>query len=161
MIEQLYERHSRAVYRRARQLLGEEEIARDVTHEVFVRIIRARRPMPPLSVAWLYRVTTNLCLSHLRDSKRRSALLAANLVFPDSQPPTGETRVTLAAILRHLPENLHDVAVYHFVDELTYDEIAALTGMSRRTVGNRLAAFRENVERVFADGAGTDRAAAG
>ena len=54
-------------------------------------------------------------------------------------------------ILARVPEELQDVAVYFFVDELTYDEIARLMGVSKRTVSNRLSSFRELVGRLFPD----------
>jgi RNA polymerase sigma-70 factor, ECF subfamily len=149
MVDELYARHSRTVYRRARQLLGDAEAAKDVTHDVFVRVIRSGNSVPPnpTATAWLHRVTTNLCLNRLRDNNRRTTLLAQSLAPCDVQP-VAESAVTLAAILGQVPEQAQDIAVYFFLDELTYDEIAALTGISRRTVGNRLAAFRATVNRI-------------
>ena len=76
-VEALYLRHSRAVYRRARQLLGDAHAAEDVVQEVFVRVIRGGGggvPAEPSATAWLYRVTTNLCLNRIRDRRRRNHL---------------------------------------------------------------------------------------
>jgi RNA polymerase sigma factor (sigma-70 family) len=55
----------------------------------------------------------------------------------------------LFEILSRVPEELQDIAVYFFLDELTYDEIGRLIGVSRRTVSNRLAAFRGTVDSLF------------
>jgi RNA polymerase sigma-70 factor (ECF subfamily) len=148
---QVYDRYSPGVYRRALQLLGDPEAARDATQEVFMRVIRGGGEVlpQPTPTAWLYRVTTNLCLNGLRDQRRRGVLLAAN-AEPDPQVNArGESRAIVAQILTRVPEELQDVAVYFFVDELTYDEIAPLLGISRRTVGNRLAAFRDIVAQLF------------
>jgi RNA polymerase sigma factor (sigma-70 family) len=152
-VEDLYARHSRVVYRRARELLGDDDAARDAVQEVFVRVIRAegRVPSEPSPTAWLYRVTTNLCLNRLRDKRRQGALLAQNYLPADEVRPTGETRATVMRILEQMPAEVQDIAVYFFVDELSYDEIARLTGLSRRTVGNRLAEFRELASRLFPD----------
>lgn len=147
-LEQLYLRHSRSVYRRARELLGDDEAARDATQEVFMRVIRAgqksRGALTP--TAWLYCVTTNFCLNQLRDRKRQGALLTRHYVPGDQVAPTGETRATVIQILNRVPEELQEIAIYFFLDELTYDEIGRLLGVSRRTVSNRLAAFREQVD---------------
>jgi RNA polymerase sigma-70 factor (ECF subfamily) len=150
-LEQLYERYSRGVYRRAVRILGDEESARDATQEVFMRVISAGRSIPaePTPVAWLYRVTTNLCLNRLRDRSRQKALLASKYAANDAVPPAGETRTVLGDVLDRVPEELQDVAIYFFVDELTYDEIAPLLGVSKRTVSNRLAAFRALVAGLF------------
>ena len=61
----------------------------------------------------------------------------------------GETRTVVGDLLSRVPEELQDVAIYHFVDELTYDEIAPLLGISKRTVSSRLAAFRTLVAKLF------------
>jgi RNA polymerase sigma-70 factor (ECF subfamily) len=150
---ELYARHSRSVYRRARQLLGDDDLARDATQEVFMRVMRAggRIPTEPTPTAWLHRVTTNLCLNRLRDRKRRTALLASQGAPAEAAPPSGEARAVVAQILERIPEELQEVAVYFFLDELTYDEIARVLGISRRTVSNRLLAFRTLIERLFPD----------
>jgi RNA polymerase sigma factor (sigma-70 family) len=152
-VEDLYKRYSRVVYRRARELLGDDDAARDAVQEVFVRVIKAggKVPAEPSPTAWLYRVTTNLCLNRLRDRNRHGALLAQKYVKRDEVNPTGETRAMVATILGRMPEEVQDIAIYFFVDELTYDEIARLVGVSRRTVGNRLLEFRELIAQLFPD----------
>jgi RNA polymerase sigma-70 factor (ECF subfamily) len=152
-LEQVYARYSRSVYRRALRVLGDVEAARDATQEVFVRVLRAGGEVPeePTPTAWLYRVTTNLCLNRLRDRRRQEALLAENYVGPYIVPAAAEARATIRQILTRIPEDLHEVAVYFFVDELTYDEIAPLLQVSRRTVSNRLAAFRTLVAELSSE----------
>ncbi len=152
-LDQIYTRYSKSVYRRARQLLGDVEAARDAMQEVFVRVLRSGGVVPaePTPTAWLYRVTTNLCLNRLRDRSRQEALLATKLAVDPVVTGPGEARSAVSQILKRVPEDLHDIAVYFFVDELTYDEIAALLGVSRRTVSNRLSTFREIVAGLSAD----------
>jgi RNA polymerase sigma-70 factor (ECF subfamily) len=152
-VEELYTRHSRSVYRRARDLLGVEDAARDIVQEVFMRVMKAggRVPAEPSSAAWLYRVTTNLCLNRLRDGNRRGVLLSEKYVQQDQTQPTNDIRTMVLTIMGQMPEEVQDVAVYFFVDELSYDEIARLLGVSRRTIGNRLAEFREIANRLFPD----------
>lgn len=151
--ETCYDRHGRSVYRRALQLLGDVESARDITQEVFIRVLRSGGQVPPepTPTAWLYRVTTNLCLNRLRDQRRQRARLAENFSAEATVSAKGDARVSVGEILSRIPEELQDVAVYFFLDELTYDEIAPLMGLSRRTVSNRLASFREVVARLFPD----------
>ena len=145
-IEELYRRHGAMVLRRARRILGEEEAARDAMQEVFVKVMRERDSFrgEASPVTWLYRVTTNLCLNRIRDAARRRALLAENAPPPaqaavDAGP---EEKSAVATMLRSLPEELREIAVYYYVDEMNQDEIAEVLGVSRRTVGNRLDEFR-------------------
>jgi RNA polymerase sigma-70 factor (ECF subfamily) len=150
-LDLIYVRYSRSVYRRALRLLGDQEAARDVTQEVFLRVMRSGGSVPaePTPTGWLYRVTTNICLNRLRDRNRQEALLATKYAVNDVVSPLGEARTIVSQVLQRVPEELQEVAIYFFVDELSYDEIAPLLGVSRRTVSNRLAAFRALVAGLF------------
>ncbi len=150
-LDRIYQRYSKSVYRRALQLLADQAAAEDSTQEVFVKVMRAGGSVPaePTPTAWLYRVTTNLCLNRLRDHTRQQALLASKYAVEDAVAPAAEARTTVSQILDRVPEELQEAAIYFFVDGLTYDEIAPLLGVSRRTVSNRLSAFRELMVSLF------------
>ena len=157
-IEALYRKYGPAVLRRARAILRDEQAGRDVMQEVFIQAIREsgafRGEASPMT--WIYRITTNLCLNRIRDEGRRAQLLAEHL--PDEEearPATAEQKVTLAAILRQVPDELREIAVYYYVDQMSHDEIAALVKVSRRTVGNRLDEFRR-VARAAAEPRGME-----
>jgi RNA polymerase sigma-70 factor (ECF subfamily) len=145
---QLYRRFASMVFRRARRLLADEQAAQDVTQEVFMRMLDAY-PDPggvAPSVGWLYQVTTNHCLNLLRDSKRRQALLAEHL--PAGEPGR-EAETSVALLLRGVPEHLHEVAVYYYVDEMSQEEIAAVLAVSQRTISARLSEFKVVAQRVW------------
>jgi RNA polymerase sigma-70 factor (ECF subfamily) len=153
-IEDLYRRYGALVRRRARSLLGDEHEAQDAMQEVFVRVIAAMAEFRGQSQpsTWLYRITTNLCLNRIRDGRRRRERLA-QAADVGSGPPAGaapaESRATLRGVLERLPEDLAMVGVYYFVDEMDQAEIAALLGVSRRTIGYRLDRFREQAQAVL------------
>lgn len=143
-LEELFARYGQLVLRRARALLGEEQAARDATQEIFLKAHQAlagfRGESSP--VTWLYRATTNHCLNLLRDTQRRSAALVELGTFEEAEHHAGlDERLTLSAILRKVPEPLRDIAAYYYLDQMSHEEIAALLGLSRRTVGNRLVEF--------------------
>ncbi|MHB8418537.1 MAG: RNA polymerase sigma factor [Myxococcales bacterium] len=144
-IEGLYRKHGAMVLRRARAILGDEQRAKDVLQEVFVRAIQAgdsfRGQASP--VTWLYQVTTNLCLNRIRDELRRAELDGRQEAQSGAAPASAEDRATVAELLRRVPEELRAIGVCYYVDGMDQEEIATLLGVSRRTVGNRLEAFRE------------------
>ena len=154
-IEELYRRHGAMVLRRARRILGEEEAARDAMQEVFMKVMRDRESFrgEASPVTWLYKVTTNLCLNKIRDASRRRALLAENppVLQEAASGVAPEDRVAVAALIASLPDELREIAVYYFVDEMNQDEIAEIVGVSRRTVGNRLDEFRVAARAALGD----------
>lgn len=151
-IDQLYRRYGPVVLRRARAILGDEEQARDLVQEVFVQVLEKkggfRGEASPMT--WIYRITTNLSLNRLRDGRRRTQLLHERPAPPDAVEPQVDARLTLAAILRQVPEELGAIAIYHHVDRMSHAEIAEILGVSRRTVGNRLEEFRRRARSAAA-----------
>jgi RNA polymerase sigma-70 factor (ECF subfamily) len=144
-MDELYVRHWRQVYLRARRLLNDAEAAKDATQEVFLRAACAKTEqfIGSDSLGWLYRTTTNLCLNGLRDARRQGELLSLWVPEAAACSADADARMAVSRILEALPQDLRDVAIYYYVDELSHEEIAERLNVSRRTVGNRLAAFHE------------------
>ena len=144
-IDELYRRYGPLVLRRIRGFYRDPAEAEDVLQEVFVRVMEnmdsfrgASRPS-----TWLYSVTTRHCLNRLRNSKRRRELLDEHgadfgwsAVSAEAAQPS---QLLLKQVWRELDAELLEFAVYYEVDGMSHSQIAELTGVSRRTVGNRLA----------------------
>ena len=154
-VADLYQRYGPLVFRRARTLMGSEQAAWDVVQEVFVRTLRGqahfRHHASPTT--WLYRITTNYCFNLLRDGARQRGKMrdreAATAVSPATPGADGELRLMLAEVLDRIPAELCEIAVYYHVDRMNQDEIAAVIGTSRKTVGNRLKEFHERAQRIL------------
>lgn len=146
-LESLYDNFGPMVLRRARAMLCDEPAAWDAAHEVFLKVLAAlpqfRQESSP--VTWLYRATTNHCLNLLRERARRGEGELGELGEDagDAHHPRHEERLTLLAVLSRVAPELREIAVYYYLDQMSQEEIASLTGLSRRTVGNRLVAFHE------------------
>lgn len=151
-----YERYGRALIRKAERMLRSKEDARDIVHATFADMLE--RPEPSAAhedLAYLYRAVTNRCLGFLRDERNRARLLAAH---DDALVPV-RTRLAEAALsmdlLVKLVAALDDgeaaVLAYRYLDDMTQDEIAALLGLSRKTIGKRLDAIREAAARLAAE----------
>lgn len=151
-IDGLYRSYGPGVLRRARSLLGSEQAAWDALQEVFVRVLHNldvfRGESSPMT--WLYRITTNYCLNLLRDSARHKTRIRQHgLVLSAVDPDDPELRLTLLQVLHRMPDELCEAAVYHYLDRMTHEEIAEVMGVSRRTVGNHLKAFRDKAQQVL------------
>lgn len=151
-LEFLFRNNSMTVLRRANQLLGDPEAARDVLQEVFLRALNAQ---PEVSTdgtlgGWLHRITTNLCLDRLRDGRRRRRILSRSAPHPVARCEPGcDAQLTARALLRLVPEATRAIVIHHFVDQMSQDEISLLTGIPRRTIGYRLEQFRTRARAVM------------
>ncbi len=146
-IKALFSRYGPLVLRRARRILRNEAEAEDAMQDVFIKVLASietfRGESQPST--WLYRITTNLCLNRLRDHRRHRERLANDALARSDGPGTlgpPENRMTISALLAELPQELSETAVYYYVDEMDQEEIAAISGIARRTVGYRLERFR-------------------
>ena len=143
-VDKLYREHGHVVLRRARALLGAEAEARDVLQDIFVSLLQQPGQLAGVTriTAWLYRVTTHHCLNQLRNRRGRSRILGA-LAPPSLAAARSEQLAEVRSLLARLPEPLAEVAVFHHVDGMTYDEIAEVLECSRRHVGYLLQQLRE------------------
>lgn len=156
-IDDLYRRYGGLVLCRVRRFYPDEE-ARDVMQEVFARAIEKRDTFRGESSpgTWLYQLTTRYCLNRLRDAKRRKELLDQQEPdawwSPSASAARQERDVLVKQLWRVLDEDLALIGVYYYVDGMSHAEIAEIVGVSRRTVGNRVAEIERRV-RALAGGA--------
>jgi len=141
------------VLRRCRQLLKEENEALDATQDVFVQILKRRERLEmthPSSL--LYRIATNQCLNRIRDRQRRATMpgdgfLERVAVLDDTEPRL-EARSVLERLFGRHQESTRTMAVLHFQDGMTLEEVAGEVGMSVSGVRKRLRGLRASLGEV-------------
>jgi RNA polymerase sigma-70 factor, ECF subfamily len=140
------------VHRRARVLLGNDEEARDAMQEVFVRVIadfdtfRGEAPM----LHWIYRITTNVCLDRRRKNQTHPTIEDPEAVLRlIGETPDANDRRAILQVLGRVDQTTQALAVHHYVDGMKMEEVAELVGLSRKTVGKKLAAFRDKARRLL------------
>jgi RNA polymerase sigma factor (sigma-70 family) len=138
------------VLRRCRQLLRNDEEALDACQDVFVRLIEQRRRLDatyPSSL--LYRIATNVCLNRIRDRGRRPETrddeLLHSIACADVPGGESEARMVLDWLFNRHPDSSRTIAVLHYVDGLTLEQVASEIGMSVSGVRWRLRKLRETV----------------
>ena len=148
-VERLYREHGDLVLRRARRIMGNDEEAHEILQELFMSFVNQPHKLEGKTslVGWLYAATTHLCLNTLRNRRTRARLVALAPAPSPSQNALAESAVTAQQLLARLPEELAQVAVYYYFDEMTHEEIAELVGCSRRHVGNLLQEVQARLQR--------------
>jgi RNA polymerase sigma-70 factor (ECF subfamily) len=149
-----YQRYGRALIRKAGRMLGNLDDARDVVQSLFADIWQ--RNDLPLDLPYLYRAVTNRCLTFLRDESNRARLLEKHdaALWPAARSRCDDHVIghdLLSKLVRELGEEDGQILAYHFLDDMTQDEIANLLGLSRKTIGKRLDRIRSAVIRVARD----------
>jgi RNA polymerase sigma factor (sigma-70 family) len=149
-LERLYQSHGPAVLRRARYLLGNDADAREVLHDVFAALLENPGQFSGQSslMTFLYSMTTHSALARLRRDRTRSRLLASSHPGVQSVTQPVHARVELRQLLLALPDDLATVAVHHYLDEMTHDEIAEALGCSRQWVTKLVARLKQHAERL-------------
>ena len=141
-MDAIYRRYGALVFRRARKILADEQLAKDVCQDVFVQLLRTAGAWEtPSRIGWLYRTTTNFCFNLLRGSRRWRDFLR---LLPPPPPVTPSLPTQL--LLRGLPERLQEIAIYYGLDQMRQEEIALVLGLSQKTVSNRIREIRSWLE---------------
>jgi RNA polymerase sigma-70 factor (ECF subfamily) len=152
-IEQLCRRYGAMVLRRCRRLLGAEEDARDACQDVFVRLVEhGPRLNGQYPSSLLYRMATNVCLNRLRDGVKRQAAPDEDILMriACARDPGGvsDARLMLDRLFGRHPESTRTMAVLHYLDGLTLEQVANETGLSVSGVRKRLRKLRETVKEI-------------
>jgi RNA polymerase sigma-70 factor (ECF subfamily) len=159
--EELVAVTSAATYTLAFRLLGDEEDARDVVQETYLRAYRGigRFRGDAQFETWLYRITANCAATSLgRRRRHRHAELSDDEPLadpdarhdPETQADTRVLRERLVDALADLPPRLRQVVVLRDVYDLPHQAIAAELGISETAAKVRLHRARRRLrERLF------------
>lgn len=147
-VEALYRKYGPMVLRRCRALLVDEDQALDAMQETFVKLIRYRdRLTAAAPSSMLYCIATNVCLNMMRAARRRPASAGDEALEQIASSDDVEAR----ALDRHLLDDIfgrerastRTMAVLHYVDGMTLEEVARHVGLSVSGVRKRLRILKE------------------
>ena len=147
-VEALYNRYGPMVLRRCRFLLDDESEALDALQDTFVQVLRHRERLDargPSSL--LYCIATNVCLNRLRTRRRRSREAGGDdLLAGIASAEDVESRAVAAGFLDRLfaseRASTRTMAVLHYVDGMTLEEVARHARLSVSGVRKRLEGLR-------------------
>ncbi len=156
----LIQRYRDKLFYHALYILKDNQEALDVTQEVFIRAFHESRAFEPdfKIRAWMFRVCTNLCYNHVRDTRRRSSILeniGKQKLDPaplDALDRTAhrEVSVQMAQALDHLSLAHKTILLLKYWDDLTYLEISEVLEIKLGTVMSRLSRAKEKLAGVLA-----------
>ena len=147
--EMLYGRHRLKLHRFLVRQLRDRALADEVFQDVWQRVIGKRAEWTPEATfqTWLYRIAHNRLADHWRAQQYRppapedADARIAGVEDPDTPERSladDEQRRMLARALAELPDDQREVIALRLEQDLTLEEIAAITGVGRETVKSRL-----------------------
>jgi RNA polymerase sigma-70 factor (ECF subfamily) len=156
-LDALLKRYWDVVVAYARQILGgDPAAAADTAQQTFIKLWQRREQWTPTGsvAAYVFRITRNAALNERRarririvsNENPRSSLTSAAWT-PLQTLEEKELRAGLEAALRLLPERRKEVFMLARFQRLTYEEIAALMGISPQTVANQMSAALADLRR--------------
>ena len=161
--EALVLEHQNKVYSLALRMVGNEEDARDMAQEAFIRafsFLTGFRGDSKFSV-WLYRLTSNICIDFLRSrAKKRTVSMtwtddegddAGELEIPDERFSPEEQfdrtsiRESVQRGLDSLSPQYREILVLREINGLSYEEIGRVLGIEEGTVKSRIFRARKKL----------------
>lgn len=154
--EPLVNRHQRLLYRHARGMGLDHDTSLDLVQDAFVRAytLLAECREPGHFRAWVFRITRNLCLDHLK-SVRRLTIPLSHVTdaedIPHSAGGSGDAECALREALLRLPVALREAFLLKHDAGYTYEEVAEMTGASPSAVKMRVHRAREALRAFLID----------
>jgi RNA polymerase sigma-70 factor (ECF subfamily) len=136
------------VIRRCRALLGDEEQALDAAQETFVKLIRYQHRLTDAAPSsMLYTMATNVCLNIMRSARRRplnaGEEVLERIASADDVESRALDRTVLDGVFNRERASTKTMAVMHYVDGMTLEEVASHVGLSVSGVRKRLRLLKE------------------
>ncbi len=171
ILQQLIAKYESRVFNHCMRIVDNREESADLTQEVFLKVFRNidKYEHTYAFYTWLYRITVNCCIDHLRERKRRVAKVSLTPVhaddgsgeikeaeipderfIPEQRAINLELNATLNQALASLPESLRSIIVLKEIEGMSYAEIAELVNCSLGTVKSRMHRARVQLKAYLA-----------
>ena len=128
------------VYRRARRLLKNDDLAGDCMHETFIKVMDSYERLDlerPSSL--LYTIATNTALNMIkRDRTVASDEQILAIADHDEQFKLFELKSTIGKIFQRNDDTTNSMAILHYCDGWTLEQVADFYSMSSAAVRKRL-----------------------
>ena len=180
---ELMRTHEHRVFTIAFRMLGNRQEAEDVAQDVFVSLIRSIHSFRGESQfsTWLFRVAVNHVKNHVKYLRRRRQQLkvawdahegwepqaaddghfptVGRVDRPDQETSARELATKALGALDELEEEFRQALVLREIEGMSYDRIAAITGVPEGTVKSRIhraraALYRKVFGKELEDGGG-------
>lgn len=152
---ELVKSYSERLYWHVRRFLCSHEDTDDLLQEIFVKIWTALPSFRGESqlFTWIYRIATNEALNHLQKMKIRQALKFSSIdtimedrIQDDPWFNGDEAQRALSKAIQRLPSRQKAVFLMRYYDEIPYEDMAKIMGISTGALKASYHLAREKVQ---------------
>lgn len=152
----LYEETGRTVYFSCRKLLGDPQLAEDITQETYLTALQKLGTLaqPENFPAWVNRIGINLCKMHFRNNSAPEdnseeiieEIPDEGLIPEEYVSNDAKRKIIMDIIDTVLTEEQRQSVILYYFDMLTVPEIAEVMNCTTGTVTSRLSAARKKIK---------------
>jgi RNA polymerase sigma-70 factor (ECF subfamily) len=161
LLNELYNRYATKIYYKCLSMVKDANLAQDMSHDVFIKVstnLNKYKGTADLSF-WIYAITYNHCISHLRKAKRIKFDAIDQQLDPEDH---GEHELTekivrdlkltqLKRLIKKLKPNEEVILLMRYQDGMSVKQIAAILQIKESAVKMRLKRCRNHLAELFND----------
>lgn len=162
--EELVRRYQRPIAAYVYRMVGDYDAALDLTQEVFIKVYNSlsRYRSEFKFSTWIYKIAHNAAIDHLRryavrehalagefDGEPRIVSIESRRLTPEQESERAERRLEIESVVDELSPAYRELIVLRHSHDLSYDEIAEVTGLPLGTVKNRLFRARDAMRELL------------
>lgn len=162
----LINRYEDKVYTSIMMFVKDKYLAEDIFQDTFIKVIHTLRSGSYKEEGkfspWVMRISYNLCVDHFRRNKRNPTITNSDgfdifdvLQFADENAEDRitreETHDKIRLLVEQLPDEQREVVVLRHYSNLSFKEIADLTGVSINTALGRMRYALINLRKLIAE----------
>lgn len=160
----LINRHQSKIYGFIYSKIGDRDLSDDIFQDTFIKVIKTLKTSSYNEegkfLPWVMRIAHNLVVDHFRKAKKMPFqreteeysifnYMTDNAPTIESQMITEQVEVDLTRLLDELPDDQKEVLVMRMYQDLSFKEIAELTGVSINTALGRMRYALLNLRKII------------
>ncbi len=165
--ELLLERYERKVFSHAYRMTSRAVVAEEITQEAFLKLARDAHYFDGRASfrTWFYRIVRNLCIDVWRRGRNRHEKEFDDTIQPGGLAETTLTRTESSSdlavhhqqaelveeALSQIPTEQKEVVLMRIRDDLKFEEIAKIVGVSTNTVKSRMRYALSNLRKIIGE----------
>lgn len=160
----LIERHQSKIYGFIYSKVMDRDVTEDIFQDTFIKVIKTLKTKnyneEGKFLPWVMRISHNLIVDHFRKTKKMPfnrdteeysvfSIMTDNSPNIESRIISEQVEVDLQRLINELPDDQREVLVMRIYDDLSFKEIADLTGVSINTALGRMRYALMNLRKVI------------